>query len=602
MWRKLFTYPFTLTHHLCSFFLMKIERSHLSPIFFVIAFTSIITLRIVSESLLSSTVTSNPHASSFFSLSRFMVYEFMHFYFLMACVLLFLFVCFTRILRYSHSSTLKLLLVGLGAFILLPPVIDTTLFSGYDIRSYYEFYGLRDLLVHFFTFMSHEPLLGTTPGQRIVIALSLLLLIPFSRAILARRSLSRFQIVMRTILFLLCVYLVFYMAATAPSLFVLASSALTGGIASGEIYMISSAHIAQFFFGPLISPPTLAQPAITAVSHFKMSLIFFVLSCILLGTILILYTRQIFCTLVANMRPAQTLYHCALLLFGILVAVLVRGYGLDLSFFNVLIIAALLLCVVFAWLGSVVINDLYDVDIDTISNTDRPLISRVISRDHYLQLGVYLIILSSAVALFINLYVGLLIIGYHALSLVYSVPPLRLKQYPLIATATASFASLLIIFAGYALTSPTQTTLHFPQSLGWLIFISLTFCLPIKDLKDIDGDHADGVATLPTLLGAYRARMVIATSVFVSYVSSVFVFRDFSLFIPALICGSASFAVIMWRSKHVPPQGSPQLLAPLYQKTPPEGERFAFHRQNLLLLLVVIGLVYCAYFSGRISF
>ncbi len=585
----------------CTIFLDKVESSHLTPSLFVVAFSGIVALRIVIESLLSSTVVNNPHASSFFSLSRFMMYEFMHFYFLMSCILLLLFVCFTCILRYDYVHTLKFLIIGLGVFILLPPVIDATVFSGYAIRSYYEFYSLKEVFVHFFTFMSHEPLLGTTPGQRIVIGLSLLFLIPFARTILVRRSPSPLSIFPRIATLLFFVYLIFYAAATAPSLFVLCASALTGGLFNGEIFMISYAHIAQFFFGPLLSPPSLVQPDITAVSHFKMSLIFFILSLFLLLCVVFVYTRQLFIGLLVNMRPAQTLYHCALLLFGIIIAILVRGYGLDFSFFNLLVITALLLSVVLAWLGSVVINDLYDVDVDVISNSDRPLVSGIISDTHYLQLGIYLIALSSTVALFINLYVGLLIVGYHALSFVYSMPPLRLKKYPLIATATASLASLLIIFAGYALASPTQTTLHFPQSLGWLIFISLTFCLPIKDLKDIDGDRADGTITLPTLFGPYYTRVVVAMSIFTSYIASVFVFRDFNLFIPALVCGSASFAVILWRSSRATQHTPSDLLTPLYTKKSAHAHSFAFHRQRLLLFLVVFGLVYCAYFSGRIN-
>jgi len=566
--------------------LRRVENAPLSPALIIITFVSVLSLRIVSESLIASGNPANPNATDSLALARFMTYEFFHFFFLLVTMLGLLFGVFTRILRYEPSKTIRVLLCGLLLFILAPPILDETLFRGFGISSYYEFYGLRDFFVQFFTFMSLEPFIGTTPGQRIIIFLALVGLIPFAHTILSRHNITGLRLFFQISLFIFLTYSIFYLAATAPSVMV-----LVGALFSGNLLLISDAHIAQFFFGPLLSPPHLVSPDLIVSAHFKMALILLWTSLLTLLLLCYLHVGHVMKSLVANMRPAQILYHCTLLLLGIMLGAVIRDYGVDFSFFNILIIMTALLATVCAWLSSVTVNDLWDARIDHISNPHRPLISGTISAQAYTLLGFVLAALSLSLSFFLNFYVGMLFLGYMVISFLYSAPPLRLKQYPLIATATAALASLIIVFAGYALTVPEHTTYNFPTPIGWLLFLSLTFCLPIKDLKDIDGDRADNVMTLPVLLGAYRARLLIAVSFFASYITSPFLFRDLNLFIPALLCGSFSFFVIIWQD------------ANRLNNTSTTQSEYSFHfrHQTLLLALVLIALFYCAFLAGRIT-
>ena len=97
---------------------------------------------------------------------------------------------------------------------------------------------------------------------------------------------------------------------------------------------------------------------------------------------------------------------------------------------------------------------------------------------------------------------------------------------------------------GFILISPQQDLAGFSWRIFFLLLITYTLCLPIKDLKDIKGDKKYGVKTIPVLLGEEKSRLFIGVSFFVSYVLSVFFLNEWNLFWWSLIFGSFSFWTI----------------------------------------------------------
>jgi 4-hydroxybenzoate polyprenyltransferase len=117
-----------------------------------------------------------------------------------------------------------------------------------------------------------------------------------------------------------------------------------------------------------------------------------------------------------------------------------------------------------------------------------------------------------------------------ALAFLYSADPLRLKRLPIIATALAAVASLLIFFAGFIVFSTEKNISALPNAIPLLLFFAYLAIIPIKDFKDIAGDAADGVRTLPVILGEGRAKRFIGAAVFIVFVVSPFVLSIRSLF------------------------------------------------------------------------
>ncbi|CAI5482539.1 unnamed protein product [Closterium sp. Yama58-4] len=153
------------------------------------------------------------------------------------------------------------------------------------------------------------------------------------------------------------------------------------------------------------------------------------------------------------------------------------------------------------------INQIYDTDIDRVNKPFLPVAAGELSP----TLAALLCLLLSAGGLaIVALSFGRLITGLYALGLllgtVYSVPPLRLKQYPLPAfLIIATVRGFLLNFGVYY---ATRAALGLP--FAWspsIVFITCfvtlfaTVIAITKDLPDIEGDRQFKIETFATRLG-----------------------------------------------------------------------------------------------------
>ncbi|MBL0020156.1 MAG: UbiA prenyltransferase family protein [Bacteroidetes bacterium] len=185
---------------------------------------------------------------------------------------------------------------------------------------------------------------------------------------------------------------------------------------------------------------------------------------------------------------------------------------------------AMLITLSYAAVFAIVTNNLEDLDADRISNPDRPLVRGSVNKRSYLLAGV----LSQALALGFALVFPLLwqsglqldlfwgILGISVGYYVYSCRPLRLKRVPILAKLIIGMNGWMVTVCGYTLAGGEWAT--FPWI--WSIFIlgPLSLAANFIDLKDIAGDKATGVATLPVLLGERNARLLIALATLATYV------------------------------------------------------------------------------------
>ena len=217
---------------------------------------------------------------------------------------------------------------------------------------------------------------------------------------------------------------------------------------------------------------------------------------------------------------------------------------LRIDFFHIGGAFILLAAVECAWLASVVANDLCDTRIDAQTNKARPLIEQTIPRELYRVFGILFFIASLVLSGIVNFSAMLLLLGYQAIAWLYSVPPLRLKRFPVIATLFAAFAGVLILIAGFLVVSPENGLALLPLPLLFFLFAAYALSIPIKDFKDIEGDALDQVYTIPVLLGAEAAKRLIGSLIFILYMLSPFILSARSLFVPALLSGSLTFWAI----------------------------------------------------------
>lgn len=528
--------------------ILFLEKSEISYPLFLIVFFSLIAGRLLVENMVAGFPSRSLH---------YLFFEFAHTF----SFFLFAFLLFLLLLKKLSGSTIKettsVLLFGF-LIILFPPIFDYVHSGGVGYWSFYEFDGIRGLIERFFTFFGSTPEIGITYGVRYEVALSIL----FFGGYIFLKTRKKFA-ALKAVFFS---YVLFFLLGTFPSYIAI----LIDGFRKG-FFSVSESDVAGMF----LSPNNLFErPLIDPVSalNVKMSLVYALLLIFLVGYFLWKEYQNIFLSLLLNSRFPQVCYHGGLAILGILLALFFADATLEFSFFNTLAILLLIAASVSAWLASVIANDLADIAIDEKTNPDRPLPTHAIDLPLYRSIGFSFFFASIFFASLISFKIALLLVAYQAIASLYSLPPLRLKRFPGIATFSAASASTLILLSGFFLLSEGGAS-TLPKTLVFFLLIAYTLLLPLKDFKDIEGDRSDGVFTIPVLLGEFRAKLFFSSIVFLVFIGSAFVFHERQLFLPALLFGSLAFFLI--------------------QKSSPQEKLFSYRRLAgwMMLLAASYGMI-----------
>lgn len=288
----------------------------------------------------------------------------------------------------------------------------------------------------------------------------------------------------------------------------------------------------QVFYAPSLIPIAFLAP----------SLLYLLVIVIGLFTWYYLYDRQRCLALVKNIRLTRSIHFCGMTLAGILLGYLVEGY----NFFGVfgnpidyLACGALCLSIFFAFQSMVVVNDIFDVDSDRISNPGRPLTLGAIPLAEYKIIGWIYFLLAAFLAFNVSLTALLIVLFFEALYLVYSAPPLRLKRFFPLNMMVIGINTLVALLLGYSIFGGVKTVDKVPA--GFMILIPLGFFLAanIITIKDIEADSRTGVMTLPVLLGEKWGKIVIAFLALLSFLAVPLI-----LAIPQLWLVSIPFGIL----------------------------------------------------------
>jgi 4-hydroxybenzoate polyprenyltransferase len=343
-------------------------------------------------------------------------------------------------------------------------------------------------------------------------------------------------------------YLILFFLGTFPSFLSFAYYELKG---IKKITAVNEVDIVDLFGTPfrLFGTEFLS---IKYTLAYNLDLIFYPILLALLIILFFMIDRKKLWAIIQNIRFPQIIYHTGLFLTGLGLGYLAYPENFYLSPFSPFALIVLLCSIWLAWTASVVANDIYDYQIDEISNPDRPLQKKVFTVSEYASFGSLLFLLSIIGGLVIGFKFAALLLAYQFIAWAYSAPPFRLKKFPGIATLMSSFASLVVLFMGFTLFSGDLHLRGLSFRIILLVIIALTLSLPIKDLKDIEGDRKYKIWTIPVLLGEERGKLAIAIGLFISFMSSVFFLNEFHLFWWAVLFGGLSFLLVT--SKKINPR------------------------------------------------
>ncbi|NCU41734.1 MAG: hypothetical protein EOM19_03345 [Candidatus Moranbacteria bacterium] len=509
----------------CYYFFEKIitflENTPITFSLWLGTFTAIIVIRIFIENWLNSF----SHRDL-----QFLFNEFTHTF----LFFLFSYILFLILLHFFAKTSLRvtsnILLWGF-LIILTPPLFDNIISGGTGFWSFYIFDSLSGLFLRFFTFFGDNPTIGITYGVRIEVALSLFLF--FSYILFKTRNF------IRALTGTFIGYVAFFILGTFPSWIAFFILGWTKGF-----FEIHATDIASIFLSPetILSSPT---GSLLNILNIKMGIIYAFILSALLPILSLIFFRKISLSLFANVRLPQLLYHGNLIWLGGGLAFIFSPQTLThLTFFNILSFLLLVIASSYAWLATIIPNDIFDFHIDAISNSKRPLIKKTISPQSYKALGWTLFGSSLLLVTLSYPYLLFLFIIYHSLAWIYNSPPFRIKRFPFVATFVSALASLLMLFSGYIAIDKSQTLEHLPLEIIFFLLFAYTISLPIKDFKDRISDKKVHIWTIPVLLGEKKSRFFIGTGIFLSFIFSVIVFNMYSLTPWALLFGTLSFWII----------------------------------------------------------
>lgn len=491
----------------------------ISPLFWMLNFLSIVAIRLFLDKFIAHSKA--PIIEPIMDIHNIL-------FFLLIFLLIWL--VLSLVLR-EKPGKLAHLLTWANLLIIFPPVFDMIKTGGDTYWSFYLFSSPKDLWLQFITLFGNLPSGIVYFGTRIVFISAIVLLFGL--------ILIRTGKIMKAALAGLGAYLAFFLMGSFPTLFVYAWDLISRGERVADVQPF---QIAQFFSVSRIFGISVAGFKYSLA--YDLNLIYFLVMVFLLMWLFYLDGKERFWAVIRNFRLPQIIYHGGLLIIGLGLGFLAYPNKLELGIFPVAAVLVLLVSVWLAWKASVIVNDLYDVKIDEISNSTRPLQKGLFDPKSYGEFGIICFILSILGGFIVGPQFGAMLIIYQILAWFYSAEPYRLKRFPIIATFTSSLASLNVLFLGFVLFSGSDNI----QSLSWriiaLLIFSYTLCIPIKDFKDIEGDKKDGVWTIPVLLGEEKGRLVVGSGFFISFLSSVLFLNEFRLFWWALLFGAISFLTV----------------------------------------------------------
>lgn len=461
------------------------------------------------------------------------IIEFIHnlYFFLVAFLLIWIFLSF---LLKINPAKLTFTFSLAALLIIFPPLIDMARTQGQVFWSFYILSSVAELKIQFLTVFGHLPSGIVYFGTKIVFILAIILI--------AGLVYLKTKKIVKALITGIITYIILFFMGSFPTIFAYLYFPTFEG---KNISEIQSFNIAQLFGTPqkLFG---LAPMNFKYSFAYKLDLVYFLFLVLLLAILFYMISRQKFWAVLGNFRYPQIVFHTGLFFAGAGLAFLRYPQNFDLNIFSILATVVLAVSVWLAWKASVVINDIVDSGIDGISNSWRPLPRKIFSGDDYIQFGLVCFLLSLLGGLTVGTRFFVLLLAYQIIAWFYSAPPFRLKKFPLVATLTSSIALLLVFFLGYILVSDGQTISTLSWRIVFLLVITYTLSIPVKDFKDIEGDKKFGIWTVPVIFGEKKARLIIATTIFISYLSSVFFINELRLFWWALIGGIFTFWVMVW--------------------------------------------------------
>ena len=228
-----------------------------------------------------------------------------------------------------------------------------------------------------------------------------------------------------------------------------------------------------------------------------------------------------------NLRPFRSIHFLLMIFFGVFFSYKFDVIKLILGFISIF----------FSWQFSISLNDIFDVEIDKISNPDRPYVKGAINKKKYILISIILAAISIITVLFMS-FISLIFISFYIfLGYIYSAPPFRFRKY-IFGIFIIGISSSLAYFSGlFACINIIDLTLT-QLLIGILILAAFSMGTVVKDYKDYEGDKNANVNTIFTKYGLEKGSKITSILLLFTFLLPFILIQhlfDFIIIIPMCI-------------------------------------------------------------------
>lgn len=452
-----------------------------------------------------------------------------------------------RILTKEEITKVAKVVAVFSFIVMVPPIIDLILNKGNPIPYIFISGNYSELLKSFFTYFGGGDL-GIGIRTEVAVVLTGFGFYIFNKT----------KNVGHTIIGVFLLYSTIFMALIFPTIILSLKNTI-----SNEYQVINTNSTIDFYFQKeparsmtnhrtfledivndknFYSPP--AQKILNRYST-TFAIIFLAINAILMSWYLFLYSAKKFFAVFKNFRYLRITHYFLMISVGIYFGTIFSGRNPIGSIFDLFSFVSLFLAMLFAWLFAVWENDEIDIEIDKISNIDRPLVKNdsLFSRKEWQDIKYLFLAYSLSFAFLSGLYSFVFILLFTFVYHIYSTPPLKLKRFMGISSFLIAVNALLAVWMGFFMSAGTENLIAFPTKYTFAILLIFLLVENVKNIKDIEGDRKERIKTIPVIFGEEKGKKIIGCCLFLATILVPFIFY-FSIY--TLLLG-IFFGIILFK-------------------------------------------------------
>lgn len=322
----------------------------------------------------------------------------------------------------------------------------------------------------------------------------------------------------------LTIEVVIILLGVSVYVYLLSDSLVKGVIASLITYAVIYLYATYPFLLNMVFEK-LSIPNDTTLRVFNRTAVFSLMIMVILQATVILRNsyKSVFNLFVEDIRALRILHYVILFLLG--GSFVFFRFRVDLDSILLLKLILLLCCFIMVVIHAIVTNNIYDREIDKVTNTDRPLVRGQISVPLYTAIGNTTLLLGLLLAFITGFYNFFFLFLFAAGYYVYSCPPFRIKRVVLISKMYLGAISLIVFMWGYLFFSNdgVMALNRFPHFFTVFFIVVAGTMGNFIDLKDTKGDKSAGVLTLPVLIGEQKTKWIISFFAVIAFASMYWV-------------------------------------------------------------------------------